>query len=597
MLYGSALDILTHGRAMLFSDQVSILSSWFKGWNECEQTVALFSLLKRVKKRQAKFLARCLEHGLKDCVELIPVEQEANNIAFIDRLMGETDQKHVINILLSHLPLLRPGNDEVKTRYLELLPRVLTFAVERSVCLRESRQLLSYSLIHPAFDNDERSSLTSWMEHLEDRIPDVEAESNPPGEASQDGIQNLEDVNRNRQWKDIPDLSRQYGIPQVNSPSWRVKESKFSPSKDPETPTGLPRNDSESDFQRPDPKPPTEDASHGSEYDFAPWLKSLRLHKYKDLFANMTYDEMMQLTEEKLAKESVTKGARDKILLNVKRLHERFDRLKTLEKELSSGGSLKSALAELKVMIYTPITKFEPPASDEGAAQTANLTPGDRPSTDIQPGDIPAQFSKVMGKACTQLLISKPDKDNINSYMHVLEKCIQHQAFTAQQKKRLISWKSQINKMYRSLPKTQQGASQRNAVGPNYSARRVTNRSLPAFGVRMTSPPPPILQASNQQSLFAEQVGKVGWFGGNFGGSNTGPPPHSMQPPIGVARKTASLDPSLVQRPLYPSNPSLESGKPGVQPGGDADFSQNLDSLCHSVAEQALADDSRISTL
>jgi len=32
--------------------------------------------------------------------------------------------------------------------------------------------------------------------------------------------------------------------------------------------------------------------------DVSGWLKSLRLHKYSPLFQQMTYDEMMSLTEE-----------------------------------------------------------------------------------------------------------------------------------------------------------------------------------------------------------------------------------------------------------------------------------------------------------
>ena len=58
--------------------QVEILANWFKDWDECEQTVALYSLLKRVKKCQAKFLSRCLEYFLNDSGELIRLENEAN---------------------------------------------------------------------------------------------------------------------------------------------------------------------------------------------------------------------------------------------------------------------------------------------------------------------------------------------------------------------------------------------------------------------------------------------------------------------------------------------------------------------------------------
>ena len=44
------------------------------------------------------------------------------------------------------------------------------------------------------------------------------------------------------------------------------------------------------------------------------WLKSLRLHKYTNLIMSMSYIEMMDLTEEKLEKMNVTKGAARKIV-------------------------------------------------------------------------------------------------------------------------------------------------------------------------------------------------------------------------------------------------------------------------------------------
>lgn len=64
---------------MMFRDQVGVLAGWFKGWNECEQTVALLSLLKRVSRTQARFLQICLEHSLSDCTELHILEGEAND--------------------------------------------------------------------------------------------------------------------------------------------------------------------------------------------------------------------------------------------------------------------------------------------------------------------------------------------------------------------------------------------------------------------------------------------------------------------------------------------------------------------------------------
>lgn len=62
------------------------------------------------------------------------------------------------------------------------------------------------------------------------------------------------------------------------------------------------------------------------------WLKSLRLHKYTNMFQQMNYDQMMTLNEHQLELQSVTKGARRKILQSVQKLRERVDFLKQLER-------------------------------------------------------------------------------------------------------------------------------------------------------------------------------------------------------------------------------------------------------------------------
>ncbi|XP_014817329.1 PREDICTED: protein Smaug homolog 2, partial [Calidris pugnax] len=66
--------------------------------------------------------------------------------------------------------------------------------------------------------------------------------------------------------------------------------------------------------------------------DVPSWLKSLRLHKYAALFSQMTYEEMMTLTEHHLESQNVTKGARHKIALSIQKLRERQSVLRALEK-------------------------------------------------------------------------------------------------------------------------------------------------------------------------------------------------------------------------------------------------------------------------
>lgn len=86
----------------------------------------------------------------------------------INQWQQESKDK-VISLLLTHLPLLKPGNIEAKVEYMKLLPKILAHSIEHNQHIEESRQLLSYALIHPATSLEDRSALAMWLNHLEDR--------------------------------------------------------------------------------------------------------------------------------------------------------------------------------------------------------------------------------------------------------------------------------------------------------------------------------------------------------------------------------------------------------------------------------------------
>ncbi|XP_026752573.1 protein Smaug [Galleria mellonella] len=94
------------------------------------------------------------------------------------------------------------------------------------------------------------------------------------------------------------------------------------------------------------------------------WLKSLRLHKYVWLFTNVTYDQMMAMDDKYLEKLGVTKGARHKLLLSIKKLNERAAIIESVEAELKismiSPSSAARALERLRGVLLSPM----PPASD-----------------------------------------------------------------------------------------------------------------------------------------------------------------------------------------------------------------------------------------
>lgn len=86
------------------------------------------------------------------------------SVAFVSSL-SEEPKETAIQQLLRHLPLLCPGNKEAKDEYLRLIPQVLTESLQTGSFVEESRQLLSYSLIHPALSIDDRYTLNYWLHH------------------------------------------------------------------------------------------------------------------------------------------------------------------------------------------------------------------------------------------------------------------------------------------------------------------------------------------------------------------------------------------------------------------------------------------------
>ncbi|XP_038641904.1 protein Smaug homolog 1 isoform X2 [Scyliorhinus canicula] len=612
---------------MMFRDQVGVLAGWFKGWNECEQTVALLSLLKRVSRTQARFLQICLEHSLADCTDIHILEGEANDAAFISQWHQDPKEKVVLQ-LLSHLPLLQPGNVEAKSEYMKLLQKVLAYSIDSNLFIEESRQLLSYALIHPATSLDDRSSLALWLTHLEERMSSNYSSQNVgPADSIYTGVynqnqrQNVED--KLNEWQNRVDSSMC-----VTVPAWQDKPMTCENGHLPlQTSASVPSA--------------MNNIGSNASTDVPTWLKSLRLHKYASLFSQLTYEEMMTLTEHQLESQNVTKGARHKIALSIQKLRERQGVLKSLEKDILEGGNLRNALQELQQMIITPIKAYTPPqmlpkeghdtdpngstnaipglgtdsrttkaaaekesTSDGFQSQSVSTCDGESAAAPVSEGDIPGQFTRVMGKVCTQLLVSRPDEENISSYLQLLEKCLAHEAFTETQKKRLFSWKQQVFKLLRSFPRKalleMPGVRQRSWGFSQSSSLPTAGSVVGGLGRRGQRPfqvPP--------RGLSANRMGLIGTSAASLGGVS---PRHTLNPLTSQGRQNLwfanpggsnsmpSQSRSSVQRtyslPVHTSPQAiLMFQQPECQvPVTEPEINTRLESLCLSMTEHALGD-------
>lgn len=262
------------GNPLLFCEQVSTVTSFFEQWNDCERTVVLYALLKRVPFANLKFLQLSIDYNLAQNYstqsKLQLLETHANNANFLNKLVQRyqtsgdvvvpasttngqltisdsgfqeistssttTDKKNtsssstfdlssgssassttssssststsstdpakngsekapsttestatetttpttttttteskkdILNDMLTYLPLLKPGNDDVKSVYMSLIPAAVEDACQRAVPTELVQHILSYLLIHPAVNNDDRRSLSYWLRHLEEHI-------------------------------------------------------------------------------------------------------------------------------------------------------------------------------------------------------------------------------------------------------------------------------------------------------------------------------------------------------------------------------------------------------------------------------------------
>ncbi|GAB0086867.1 Protein Smaug [Sergentomyia squamirostris] len=181
----------------VFCEQVGTVTTLFEQWNDCERTVVLYALLKRLPFANLKFLQLSIEYNIAQNYNsqsrLQILESNSNNGVFLAKLLatykggkhvdtgeaviyeaaevfeGKREQRkeEILAEVLTYLPLLKPGNDDAKAIYMAIVPIAVEDSVRQLVPAELVQQILSYLLIHPAITSDDRRYL------LENTLPSI----------------------------------------------------------------------------------------------------------------------------------------------------------------------------------------------------------------------------------------------------------------------------------------------------------------------------------------------------------------------------------------------------------------------------------------
>ena len=199
--------------------------------------------------------------------------------------------------------------------------------------------------------------------------------------------------------------------------------------------------------------------------DVHQWLKHLRLHKYSEFIMGLTYQELLQLNEEKLMATNVTKGARKKILLSIEKLSERPESLKALNGKLEiEGCDVKEILVELEGIARSPIlvedhennAKTSSSATDSGAEVS-----DDEEKAQENIGKVAAvdgnrlcdMIMKTLKKTTSVILLSQHiDSKLVSQLTQTLDICLSRSCFNSSQKQQVISWKQKILALWGHVP-------------------------------------------------------------------------------------------------------------------------------------------------
>lgn len=234
------------------------------------------------------------------------------------------------------------------------------------------------------------------------------------------------------------------------------------------------------------------------------WLKSLRLHKYTKILLELSYEELLLLTDEALEKRNVTLGARGKILKNIGLIRDRPNALRDLAKELADvsqgndSDGLVRILRELEAIVLMPLKPYRPDliSSRHDSGFDSGLeedNPGLR-------GDVPGQIFDVLKTISTEIFVKEyTNHEVVTVFACLLEKCIKREAYNASHKQLISGWLQKLKTLWnpphikkatdykkRPFRTSSESGCASGSLRRNYHGRN-NNHTSPTFGKNFNS--------------------------------------------------------------------------------------------------------------
>lgn len=228
------------------------------------------------------------------------------------------------------------------------------------------------------------------------------------------------------------------------------------------------------------------------------------MHKYTKILLELTYEELLQLSDEALEKRNVTLGARGKILKNIGLIRDRPNALRDLAKELADvsqsndSEGLVRILRELEAIVLMPLQPYRPDMISVYSRHDSGFDSGLEEDNHIR-GDVPGQIFDIFKTISTEIFVKEyTNHEVVTVFACLLEKCIKREAYNASQKQLISGWLQKLKTLWnpphikkatdykkRPFRTTSESGCANGSLRRSY--HRTNNHTSPTFGKNFNS--------------------------------------------------------------------------------------------------------------